>query len=238
MSLADNENQNILIKGNHAYDNTNNHVVSVWILNTDISFVIKQIFTTFVNLKHLSIKNGGLKRISPKVFTNAKKLEKIEISNNPIISILANSFTEASKITEINILDNEVEKIHGNAFYGLSSLTKLTISNNKNLRELHPEAFNSLQSLDTLEFVKNSVENLDAKLFAQTPLISWINFEKNVINSIERKIFDDLKLLQVIILVENRCVDDYWIIRRASDESDRVLLNEGLQNCFNNFGRV
>lgn len=226
------ENSNLFIGGQHLPGRTNNDVEVVNVVNSNIPFIITELFTTFPNLAQYRILAGGLTKINSGDFTNANKLRIFFASNNPKLVVLEEkAFVGASNLQSLELINSPIETLNEGAFSGLSVLVKLSVENAL-IREIPAEIFASLTQLQFVSLSNNRLESLSGKLFANNPRIRFLQFSNNQIKAIERNFFDNIQDLSSLNVQGNRCANQWFtvdIVRTIK------LVKESLSECFNNF---
>jgi Leucine-rich repeat (LRR) protein len=231
ITVPDNQNAAISVGGVHQSGRGNNDVNQIMLTNSNIRFVITQLFSTFPNVEYFLINNGGLTRIQPNAFTNSRKLNQIVINRNPNLRIIEeNSYAGLAQVQTLEVFSNGIEAIHPSAFSGLSSLSKLSLHQNK-IRQLPANIFSSLSLLASIRLEDNLLTSLDGQVFVNNPRLTSINFQNNQINAIGRDFLDNLKSLISINFSQNICVDKTWKIEGLVTIE---TVHADLENCFAN----
>lgn len=167
--------------------------------------------------------------INAEFFGDASKLKYITSLENSL-TIEANAFSTAINLEMLALDFNNISSIHPTAFLGLKNLIRLDLDNN-NLGSLNEMWFHDLQKLQTLFLEDNKIVNLESKVFNslvslrilvltsnQIKVIPLLLFEMNVkleaillannkLTEIQAESFLNLKLLEVLDLEGNVCVD-------------------------------
>jgi Leucine-rich repeat (LRR) protein len=231
ITIPDVPNAVFIIGGIHTLGRNNANVQRVLILNSNIPFVISQLFTTFPNVNTVTIQNTGLTRIQSNAFLNGSNIERVEISfNQNLRSIEANAFLGLARAISLDLTSNSIETLHENAFNGLNSLEFLTVNRNL-ISQLPSVIFAPLRSLQTLYFENNQMVSLDGGLFAGNPELSIATFSRNQINEIGRNFLDSLKQLRYLELFENVCVRSSWYVEIPEKIE---VIRADLEPCFAN----
>lgn len=229
--IDDDESQNFIIDvSGHLENQTDADVTKIEIYGGIIPFIVTEFFTTFANVRFLTISNSGLKRIQADAFTNALNLESFVSYRNPLQSIGSNAFSGAINLFDIDLSFNEIENIHETAFSGLHVVEFLNIGAN-NLSYLHPEVFRSFTNLTYIILANNQLTSIDGELFANNRLLRNVNFQTNQINSIGTSFLDGLDDLLSLNMDQNICVNTHWVITGSTTIE---TVREDLQQCFEN----
>lgn len=229
--VADNENQDFVIGGNHTAGRTNNDVQRLQIMFAQTPFIISKLFETFPNVQNLLIDSSGLTRIQLNAFSNARELTTVVIIRNSIREIPARVFASSPRLRSLDMDTNRIENIDENAFDGLASLQLLYLDQNQ-INKLPTNVFRSLSSLRTLFLQDNQLNSLDGSIFANNPQLFQVDIERNRINAIGRNFLDGLNNLFLLTMVGNVCVSQFWSIS-GSVTLDSVRAD--LETCFSNY---
>lgn len=232
VAVGDNENQNIVIDGQHLSDRNNALVNRAEISDSNIPFILTQLFTTFPNLAVLQISNGGLTRFQPRAFWDAANLRFMGIRNNQIRTINANAFEGAWNLQTVDIVSCRVASIDEKAFYDLPGLTTLSLSENE-LQQLPVNLFSSLPTLSSLFLTSNKLESIDGRLLSNNLAMRFIDLENNQINAIGRNFFANLTQINFFNILRNRCASNFWVVNGGTVTIETI--REGLSVCFDNF---
>lgn len=235
ITISDSADADYVISGVHETDMTNEDVMKVQIINSNIPFVITQLFTTFPALNACYITNGGLTRIQSNAFPNASSLTYLEVQQNHELRIIQeNAFVGAPNLFNIDLYDNEIEEIHENAFEGLGLLLQLFLDRN-HLSHLPLNVFRPLTTLYTLQLSENHFESLEGKLFIHNSEIRILEVALNQINAISESLLDNLPQLSFFNTLGNICISRMFFISETTPVS---YVREALTSCFNNFVEV
>lgn len=235
VSVPDNDNANIILGGSHLVGFGNGNVNAVFIITSEIPFIISQMFTTFPNLNTLVILTGGLSRIQPNAFANAQNLRFLQIEQTPTLRNLpANAFLGASGVTSLLIFQTQLDTIHSDAFNGLGALTFLDLTQNQ-LWSFPNDVFRPLVSLQNLLLQNNVLQTLNGNLLAANSELLVVNLANNQINAIERNFLDGMPQLFVFNANSNICVSQQWVTGGAVTID---TIRQGLSTCFDNFETV
>lgn len=196
---------------------SNEIVQRITISDSNIPFIITQLFETFPNAFLLDILDGGLTRIQPGAFAVAKNLQRIVIMRNQNLKALESmAFAGLTKLAGLVLDTNGIELIHEDAFVGLNAVATLQMRDNR-VGNLPAKVFSFLTSLRTLQFDGNSLTSLDGSLFANNRHIQVMHFRGNKIESIGRNFLDGLTSLFNIDLRENVCTNKSINVRDSAD---------------------
>lgn len=231
--ISDNENQSITIGGNHIAGQSDATVTRVLIEDSNVPFIITQVFTRFPNMDaFLMLRDSGLTRIQSGAFANANNLEMINIhSNHRLATVHENAFNGASRVTILNIYNNSLVTIPENLFRGMSRLSYLSLERNQ-ISRLHVNVFKQLQSLNNLLLSTNLFESIDGNLFEDNPNLTSLILNFNGINSVNRDFLNSLPNLRVLQMLQNRCVNNIWTV--GVNQVTIETIRQGLSTCFDN----
>lgn len=232
ITINDNQNANIVIGGTHVTGKNDNSVASIEIVNSNIPFIVPQLFTTFPNAYLFIVISGGLTRIQRNAFLNATNLRQISIHfEQRLSSIEENAFNGASNLNELDLGENRIENLHQASFNGLRALQRLFIDYNQ-IRQLHQATFSQLPLLKSIIMSRNQIESLDGRIFSNNPQITTIMISQNRINALGRNILDGLTRLKNFAAIQNVCVDNSWNLSLTAESIEIVIL--ALEPCFSN----
>lgn len=218
----------IAFVGNHLPGRSNIDVVQITMQHPPLPFFVKEVFTTFPNLRRMHLQGTNLNILGDS-FQNARNLENFEISgSNVVLSDFA--LTGAGNMTVMQIADCQTLIIDEFAFAGLQSLDTLLIFRSS-LHQLPENIFFSLVNLERFNLHQGFVETLPANLFANNHLLRSITIISNPINEIGRSFINHLGRLESLILADGRCVGNEWFNVRES----WVEIHTVLQPCYRNY---
>jgi hypothetical protein len=221
-------NSTITISGEHVTGMTNGDVISIDFRDSDVPFIVSEVFEVFPNMIFFEVLNSSLTHIQPEAFRHARAgPEWIKIDENNLTTIPANSFLGLSQLAFLTITRSQVKSIHPNAFLGLNRLTNLYLYENK-IKELPPRVFRSLRRLRFLQMNDNKLTRLDGQLFLHNGELLTVTFATNNINKIERTFLDQNRKITEFNIRENQCAD--FDVR-----ANRIAIISRLETCFDNF---
>lgn len=232
ITILDQPDAIFLVGGEHLEGFSNDDVERISISQSNIPFVITQLFTTFPNASSFVTTNSGLIRIQSKAFTNATKLTSADfIDNQQFTTIHEDAFEGAENLELLILQQNHLATIHENAFNGLVQLRQLYLDSNR-LRELPAGVFQSLTSLEVLFFSNNLFESLHGSLLAHNQNLLHLEFPQNHINAVGRGFFNSLKRLQFLNTAGNDCTNGFWMI---DGTTTLETVRQEFETCFDNF---
>lgn len=226
--IEDDESQNIVIVGSHLPGFDNSLVTRVTIMESELPFIITELFSTFPSFDVLFISSTNFTRIQPGAFVNAPNLTHMTIEYTLLREINARAFQGAVNLRYLQI-DTNLESVHELAFVGLPNLELLELSGGS-LASVAPKLFFPLASLQNINLANNRLESIDGEIFANNPLLRYINMRQNRIYAIGRNFLNGLTDLQIFRGSENQCVNHDWIIDGVSVTMETT--QEGLKSCF------
>ena len=215
---------------------TDTDVLFVLMYQSNVSFVISDIFTTFANLQDIFIHDSGLLRIQSNAVGNANQLIRLRIAENKeFTEIFANAFSGATNLQNLQLFDNAIEFIDSQAFSNLHQVTLINLNGNK-LRQLHENVLSHLPKLQMASFNWNQIEVLPAGLFSNNDQLIQVGFMDNEINKIEKNILYplDTERMNWVFFGGNLCVDTALNFRLMRIDE----MNEILSKCFENFDNL
>jgi Leucine-rich repeat (LRR) protein len=234
VSVEDDELQVFLITGNHLDNRTNLDVTHFQLTNTNIPFVISQVFFTFPYLEEYAAFNSGLRRIQAGAIQNARHLITFDTFNNRnLTSIEPGAFAGASSVQSVLFSAASITKFHPNAFIGLTNLQQLSLNDNR-IRELPANVLRPLPRLLTFFFVGNSLEVLKTETFRFNSRLRNLYLGGNRINAMSPDFLRRNPNLIIFFLRNNACIDSNFLFGVRTVEEAEVAL----RFCFENFGEI
>lgn len=223
--------QNVVFTGEHLEDRTDDDVHIVRVTNSNTPFVIPQIFSTFSNVKILNIFTSHLEAIN---LPESAFLDEIYIQGNNISVIENETFSGQTNLTYLNLRNNTIEEIEEDAFVGLEALESLVLIAN-NIQTLARRTLHPLTNVRYVDFERNNLTRIDEEIFSRNTLVSTLYLEYNQISEITPRFIQNFSdSLTYINLSGNVCVDRTFSVNRE-DVFGRIVINNALRNCFNNF---
>jgi Leucine-rich repeat (LRR) protein len=159
--------------------------------NSVLEVIPPSLFESFTNLKNLTIKNSGLRKLNYKfTATQSQSLTDIDVNNNALSVLYTNSLANQKNalpnIKSLNLAKNFIKKIQTDAFMGLENLKELNLAGNY-LTEFE-SVFKELDGLENLDLSGNFI----GKLGGEVPKgIKKLNLANNVIYEIEIEMFNE-----------------------------------------------
>uniref|UniRef100_A0AAR5PYD6 TIR domain-containing protein n=1 Tax=Dendroctonus ponderosae TaxID=77166 RepID=A0AAR5PYD6_DENPD len=131
--------------------------------------------------------------------------------------------------TEIYLDGNDLGELGSHVFIGKKKLEVLFL-NNSNVKTLHNQTFNGVNSLRVLHIEDNQLEELRGFEFDQLENINELYLDHNRIGFVGNQTFRNMHHLEVLKLDENRIVNfPPWQLQQAS--AARVSLNGNKWSC-------
>jgi hypothetical protein len=189
------------------------------------------IFTQLPNVEALEILDSGTFRLEAGSFFFAVNLRDIRINGNNFPRITGSPFIHARELEYIFLFNNQIEEIEPTVFAGLEKLYHLSIGVNK-VKQMSAAHFAPLKSLERIYMIQNEIEVVGNDWFTANPLLTDIDIEYNRISAIGPRFLDGLNNLEYVLLSNNVCVDENFVI---SEELSIDDVRSGLSECFNNF---
>jgi hypothetical protein len=202
--------------------------------NTDVPFIITQVFSIFWNLEHYVAVSSGLRRIQSHAIQNAPKLSNFLAHMNSNLTLIhAFAFSGGFRLESVNVQNSPITDIHPNAFVGLTNVRSFGLQNN-GLTKFPKNMLQSLPRLQTVFFRGNNFEVLDTSFFPFNRRMIQIGFVNNRINAIDRNLFKAIPFMNFLFLQGNSCIDFNIIVEGQTAE----LIQQNLRPCFENFERM
>lgn len=214
---------------------TDAHVTRVFITNSQISFVIRTIFTTFVNLREYHFTNSNVPtRIQPNAFQFASSLHQITFSFTLLHTINPNAFQGANNLLRLELNNNQITALPAGALNGLSSLTHADFSANA-ITTIHDQFTRPVSQLQTLIINSNQIQRLPNTLLITNPNLIVLSATNNQIYQIGRSFLDNLRALTTLNLSANTCISQNWSNIGGVGGPTKDGIRASLTTCFNNY---
>uniref|UniRef100_A0A914CNL9 Protein slit n=1 Tax=Acrobeloides nanus TaxID=290746 RepID=A0A914CNL9_9BILA len=105
--------------------------------------------------------------------------------------------------TELRLEQNQITFIPSNAIQSLEKLRRLDMSKNM-IKEIHPDAFNGLTSLNTLVLYGNNLTDLPSNVFRHLSSLQLLLLNANRLSCLRRDTFKGLSNLNLLSLYDNQ----------------------------------
>lgn len=190
------------VDGNHLIGRSNADVVAISsgsVSSTNFPSVISR---QFVNLRQISMTNGGFTRLDANSFSSSRNLQIINFSNNTISQIDENAFRQNSQLTSLILESNQLNILSNNLFDSLINLRTLNLGNNK-LKTLPAGIFNRLTNLTSLNLAFGEFKTVGTNWFDNLSRLTELHLIFCQIEDISYDVFTPLINLQFLYLQFN-----------------------------------
>ena len=134
--------ENLWFSGKYDTDLRDYNVRSIRFADeTIVPYLSNEVFQTFNNIRSLVITNVGLKTINRTSFMGADLLAEIHLGQNLLTSIPEDTFHDLQHLQFLELSQNRFETIEKKLFAENPELTQVYLSNNRVLKNIHPETF-------------------------------------------------------------------------------------------------
>lgn len=230
-AFVDKTNQEVVFTGAHLPGRSNEDVNFVNISNSNIGFIIPEIFTTFSNLLRVDLTRIGLTEIPLRESFKLGRVELLEIMfNERLTTIHSYAFPGASNLRELQLGRNSISNIHENAFFGLSRLQFIYLLGNR-LHTLPINLFRPLPIVETISLSENRITTIHGRQFFYNSRLIRIGIASNQLNAIERNFMEPISSLSSMNLSNNQCIDFAFIFHIFQNAS----IIEAFTPCYDNF---
>jgi Leucine-rich repeat (LRR) protein len=234
-------------------ENFNPEIIEeVMFYGTDVQTIPASIFTTFENVKQLSMVGEKIRKIKPKTFVNAQNLLELNLKYHRIKRLETNTFEGLGRLITLILSHGSLSQIDVGTFNGLDSLKSLYLSGNKikfispqviqsvpnlsgaflnhNLIDrLEENTFSHLNKIEKLVISDNDLPTLPATLFGNNKLLSFINLSRNKLVNIPAGTFSHLDLKD-LKLSSNVCIDKVYSKKESGSKIPDAIKND-LKAC-------
>jgi hypothetical protein len=232
--IPDDESLVITIGGQHQTGMSNAQVTRVFVVGSSIPFVIRSIFTTFINLREYHFINSQFPtRIQANSFLNASSLTHINYANTLLNEINPNVFQGASNLQVLLLANNQLTTLGIGALNGLGTLTTIDISSNR-INVLSDQAFLPVPLIQSINLSGNTIVRLPSFLFSTNLALTSLVAQNNQIDQIGNRILDNLTNLRTLSLSGNTCVNQNWV-NIGTGGTTKDSIRAVLTPCFNNY---
>lgn len=132
-----------------------------------------------INLRNLVLKNSNIKNIPDSLLDRCVLLVRVDLSSNLITAIPGKLFSRNTRMEEIDISSNRLMTLNDDS----------TFASNGNLK--------------ILDFSRNNVTEISARLFSQNTKLVVLNMGINKLTALPANVFDALVNLQLLDLCDN-----------------------------------
>lgn len=190
--------------------------------------MIQQTFTTFPNMKELTLQGCNLQSIN---IPESVQLERFIFPRNNISRITNETFSGQRRLNYISAVQSGIKVIEDESFSGLEALTHIILIKNE-IEEVTPRTFALVETLFYLDLDGNRLTRLD-DVFSSNPNLARLQLENNQINEISPRFTSNLRhSLTYVNFSNNRCISRSFSI---DEELDLIRLHNSLRSCFNNY---
>nr|QPD07683.1 toll-like receptor 13 [Nibea albiflora] len=128
-------------------------------------------------------------------------MSTLQLRRNKLHFIHSNFFKLCINVKELDLAESRIKNIHDEAFASMQSLKILTLS--RNLLHSVPAATKYIPTLEELDLSKNNITTLECQDFANMTKLKHLRLFNNYISALKDCVFKDLIKLQVLKLQGN-----------------------------------
>lgn len=181
----------------------NGNINVLYIFNFEVYKLPKEIFSKFLNLKHLIVNGNHVQILETDTFEGAENLEVLRLSNNDLKELPHFVFQTLKNLKTLDLGRNKIERIETESFEGLNSLERLYLSDNS-LKFITSDALFPLRKLISLSLENNQISQLDGDVFKKNKLIRSIGLSNNTFKELQNEIFRHFENLTDLSVSEIR----------------------------------
>lgn len=167
-----------------------------------VDHIPKKFFSTFSNLKHLSV-HSEVKEIFAEDFINATKLNYLNLESNKLNKLRTGIFHQCLKLDHLNLGSNTIENIDDFTFTNQSDLSILLLHENQ-LAVVKQNTFAGLSRLRDLNLRKNLIEIIEDGALTHLPNLVYLTLDGNKLKILGDSVFDGLRALEAISIAGNQ----------------------------------
>lgn len=179
-----------------------NDVNCVEFVDSKISFVPLEIFTTFPSADRLIFMNNRFRKWNKQFLKNGSNLVAFANVNNLLELLDDDSFSSALDLLVLSVYNNRISEISRDAFRGLRQLAILQLSGNK-LTSIDENLFRDLESLEMLDLFDNELAILPLGIFNGNKKLETLRLDGNKFCVIASGVFDRNSNLKSLNLTNN-----------------------------------
>lgn len=210
----------VRITGDHLPGRTNQNVIVLNIMRSNLSHFPNEFFRAFPNLEMVQISLGTFKTLNK--FENCESLRELNIGSAELEFLPDNALTDCRYLQDVYFINNKIknfdprgfehiERLYlsmnqlGNNlnFKGMVNLINLILDNN-GITELTGHEFDGLLSLEFLGMAQNEISYIHPSTFQGLPSLWTINLGFNRITDISDGVFSSIRNLETIFLHDNQ----------------------------------
>ncbi len=158
-------------------------------LDVTIEVMHPQIIERFPNLSFIDLWGVKMERFTRNSFRNCQKVKEIAFRYGNIEEIPAGIFRKCN-LTYLALTYHQTRILHPESFEGLSNLQSIDLSRN-NITSLPPGILSSTPNLKTIYLYGNQIAEIQANIFPHKIRILHLNY--NNISEVHPKAFEDMQ---------------------------------------------
>lgn len=193
----------------------------VFMADSAMNYIPKEIFETFPNIKMLMLNKCGLTNLQKSYF-KSDRLEYLTILNETLYTLQGSIFGGATELKYLNLAYNQIIFLEEDVFARLDRLEGLYLYNNE-IAHLSPNIFKDLVDLKHLFLDNNKLEFLAEGLLSNNRKLERITLHNNQILTIPDAFLDQISKLKNLTFSGNQCVDQ--------DFTSKQIFEEKSENC-------
>lgn len=219
---------NVVFIGEHLANLTDHDVEVVEIRNSNTTFMIPQMFTTFFNIFELIIEDSNLQSFD---IPSSVQLVWIIINRNNISHIGSGSIRGQSRLYHMELNSNGIVTIAEDAFVDLIALNSLLLINNQ-IEEIQGATFHHLTALSSIDIQRNNLKRISENTFSRNTNLFSLYLDSNQIEAIHPHFASELTNLRYFNLYGNSCIDRNF---QLQSEQGLIDMNIALQTCYHSY---
>jgi Leucine-rich repeat (LRR) protein len=216
--------ETVHIKTEHEGGTTDSGITRVEFRASTIYSIPPELFTTFRNLKRLTMVGQGLRT---KHLCTRQKLEKSEFASQLVIIIDEDTLKGADNLIGLLLGFNGIKNIDGKSFSHCPKLYGLELGGNQ-LTSFHENTLNNLGELHEFSLWSNQVTTLHQNTFRDTLCLERLHLEASKLRVLSKTIFSQLTKLDHLSLAGNYCIDKDYL---SNAFENMATIEQDLLNC-------
>lgn len=222
--------------GKHLRKTGNEKIEEIFIVDSDVEYIPKELKHHFPNLKRLSLYNsvhtGEIYDFFEVEFENLESLKIIGNNNHKekLKKIPKSALKGVPNLKQFVLRWYKIEHLTENMFEHNKKLEKIAIYENK-IKIMPDGIFKGLENLQFIDFSRNKIQILPPFLFDTNKSLKRTIFYENKIADISAVTFRHLLKLEYVDLRKNYCVDSDF---SSHGKNLQYQLKKGLFQCILN----
>ncbi|XP_053397412.1 carboxypeptidase N subunit 2-like [Mercenaria mercenaria] len=164
----------------NTFDDMRNQLQIIFLSNNRLVYLHSDYFRV-LNISYLMLDHNDIEFINGSLY-HIHNLKVLDISSNKL-QCVSRLFQNMTKLTVLNISDNYIQSVKGDEFYLTNGIKKLDFSRNL-LLNIPAKLFANLEMLEELRLDSNNITVISNKVFSKCTKLSHLYLSKNSLENI------------------------------------------------------